>query len=321
MTNTRGIAVLLSTFNGASFIDIFLNSLSNQSLQDFTLFIRDDGSTDETNSTLSKYSSLHDNIIIVDQYVGNYGPAASFSLLLEHVLEHFNFSYIMFADQDDIWFPDKIRLTKIEMQKKEERYPSKPILVHTDLKVADSAMNLISNSYWKYQKLNPNRTQLNQLLIQNVITGCTVMINKQLALLSIPISNKTIMHDWWLGLVASAFGVISYIDIPTVMYRQHSQNSIGAKKFGVLFIIKRLFSTITLKKHCEQAEAFYKLFLLYLSENQKKMLINFLEIEQTNYFKKIYMLLKYRFLKYGIIRNIGLVLLIRRDSSNRKLKK
>lgn len=313
MTKPNKIAILLSTYNGNSFLETFFHSLLNQTYQNFTLFIRDDGSSDNTKLFIEKYSEQYDNIIVINQFEGNFGPAASFNLLLEHVLSLESFKFFMFADQDDIWLPNKIELTIEEMQQLESKHPGKPVLVHTDLHVADKDLNIISQSYWKYQKLNPRRTQLNQLLLQNIVTGCTVMINEQLARLSVPISRMSIMHDWWLGIVASAFGVISYVSTPTVMYRQHDQNSIGAQKYGLLFIFNRAFASFSLEKHIKQATAFYQTFFEVLTEKQKEVMSAFLEIANVGFLKRTYIIFKYGFFKYGTVRNIGLILLVRKD--------
>jgi rhamnosyltransferase len=39
------------------------------------------------------------------------------------------------------------------------------------------------------------------------------------------------MHDWWLALIAAAFGAIGFIDTPTVLYRQHATNVIGSRSY------------------------------------------------------------------------------------------
>ncbi|MCP1309720.1 glycosyltransferase family 2 protein [Paenibacillus tyrfis] len=313
MIEHNKIAILLSTYNGSAFLETFFQSLLNQTYQNFTLFIRDDGSSDDTKLFIKKYSEQYDNIFVINQFKGNFGPAASFSLLLEYVLALESFNYFMFADQDDIWIPNKIQLTLEEMQKLEGQHPGKPVLVYTDLYVADKDLNVISQSYWKYQKINPRRTKLNQLLLQNVVTGCTVMVNEQLARLSVPISSMSIMHDWWLGIAANAFGVISYVNTPTVMYRQHGQNSIGAQKYGLLFILNRAFSSFSLEKHIKQATAFYQTFFEVLTEKQKEIMSAFLELANAGFLKRTYIIFKYGFFKHGIVRNIGLILLVRKD--------
>ncbi|NJK40820.1 MAG: hypothetical protein HC934_04660 [Acaryochloridaceae cyanobacterium SU_2_1] len=86
-----------------------------------------------------------------------------------------------------------------------------PILVHSDLSLVTADLELIHPSFWRSQNLDPTRNALRHLLIRNHITGCTVVINTALRELALPIPNSAFMHDWWLGLVAAAFGKIAYL--------------------------------------------------------------------------------------------------------------
>ena len=65
-------------------------------------------------------------------------------------------------------------------------------------------------------------------MTQNLVTGCAVVINRDLLEFVTPIPNQIILHDWWLAICAAACGRIGYIDEPLVQYRQHSRNQIGA---------------------------------------------------------------------------------------------
>jgi hypothetical protein len=135
------------------------------------------------------------------------------------------------------------------------------------------------------------------------------MINKDLRDLSVPISNKAIMHDWWIALVASAFGIIDYIKTPTVLYRQHEKNSIGAKKYSLGYFFKRFnklqMSMLSNEKIIEQGKAFYERYKNQLTKSQKEMLYNFTTICEKTRFDRIYTLYKYKLKKYGVLRNIG----------------
>ena len=147
------------------------------------------------------------------------------------LLEYADTEYIMFSDQDDVWLPNKIELTLNAMKAAEQVYPDKPILIHTDLQVMDSELNTIANSMWSYQKLFPEAgDDLNRIMAQNVVTGCTVMINKKARAVSIPVPDEAIMYDWWLALNVCRHGKIIYVSIPSVLYRQHSRNRLGAQK-------------------------------------------------------------------------------------------
>ena len=167
------------------------------------------------------------------------------SLNFGQLLEYTNTEYIMFSDQDDVWLPNKIELTLNVMKAAEQIYPNKPVLVHTDLKVVDSELNIISDSMWSYQKLFPEiGDDLSKIMAQNVVTGCTMMINRKARDASIPIPAEAIMYDWWLALNTAEFGKIAYLSIPSILYRQHSGNKIGAKRakrINILNFLKKLY--------------------------------------------------------------------------------
>ena len=169
----------------------------------------------------------------------NRGASDSFSYLIEYVLENkqslgLESAYMMFCDQDDIWSLEKIDKQVDEMLKVEKQQTGTkpiPVLIHSNLRVVSEEKSLIAESFVHYQGLEIERNRFTNLVISNVVTGCTVFINEALARKAVPVSKEAIMHDWWLSLVASAFGKLVFIDAPLVSYRQHDTNAIGAKEF------------------------------------------------------------------------------------------
>ncbi|MCF6172208.1 MAG: glycosyltransferase family 2 protein [Campylobacteraceae bacterium] len=303
------ILILLSTYNGDKYLQKQLNSLLSQIYKNIEIIVRDDRSSDETLDVISSYD------VKLMESQSNIGSQKSFSLLLEYVLYHHNSNYFMFCDQDDIWEAEKIEKTYHKMQKMERIYPNTPILVHTDLEVVDENLKRIDKSFWHFENMDPSQNSFNRLLMQNTITGCTVMINRKLAELCLPIPNDAIMHDWWIGLVASKFGKIAYIDEPLIKYRQHSGNSIGAKRFGYLSIFmkfyKIFFKNELYLKHMgvniKQAKAFLEMHREKLDIQTIEMLKDFTNIESKPFLQRRKILLKYRLIKQGLSRNIGLL--------------
>ncbi len=297
------VVVLLSTYNGSQFLKEQLDSLYNQSYKDFTVIARDDGSSDDTLDILQSYNV---EIIQNDQ---NVGAKKSFSELLEYALKN-GFEYFMFCDQDDVWDENKIEKTLARMQEAQEQNPNTPILVHTNLKVVDEDLNTLGGSFMSLQGLHPKYDSLNRLLIQNVVTGCTVMINRELAKLCLPVPQEAIMHDWWIALVASAFGKIIYIDETTISYRQHSSNTLGAIQFNAEYIQKQLFKSDLLSENIRQTEIFLERYQESLDENTIEILENFAKIATKPFYEKRKIILKYKLFKNGFIRNVGLFLKI-----------
>jgi glycosyltransferase involved in cell wall biosynthesis len=301
------ILILLSTYNGEKYLKAQLDSLFSQSCQNFKLIIRDDGSTDGTKEILSSYD------IELLSSGENLGVKKSFETLLKYAFENSDAEYFMFCDQDDVWNKDKIEKTLKKMQELKNLYGNKiPLLVHTDLEVVNERLETLSFSMWKSEHINPKANTLNKLLMQNTITGCTMMINRTLAMKSLSISSKAIMHDWWIGLVATAFGKIGFIEESTIKYRQHGRNDTGAKTYDYKFIINKLkkFSDINIDKNIFQAKEFLEEYADKLDEKSKIMLEDFSTIKEKPYLQRISIILRYRLFKYGVIKNIGLVLKI-----------
>ena len=233
------VTVLLATFNGEKFLEEQLNSLLNQSFSDFRIVIRDDGSTDNTLEIIERYKGISpEKIEICPSGEPTHSAAGNFFKLIEL----YNDDYIMLCDQDDCWLPDKIEKTLAAMKKTEENFGNDtPILVHTDLKVVDEKLKIINNSFIKLQGLSPNFCELNNLLMQNCVTGCTSMFNKALLEKLFILPSTVAMHDWWIALIAAAFGKIVFLNESTILYRQHSNNEVGAKNVNDFSFIMNSF--------------------------------------------------------------------------------
>lgn len=291
-----------------------LVSLEQQSfdLSNILLLIRDDGSTDQSYDVLQKFaqsSSLHVKIF---EDKTNLGIIKSFEFLMIKALEKNEVKYIMFCDQDDVWKSDKIEKTYLKMKEQEQIVgQSMPILVHSNLMVVDKNLTVIAPSFWKYQNINPSKDSFNRLLLHNTVTGCTMMMNRALAEKVKNIHKEAIMHDWWIALVASVFGKISYIDEPLTLYRQHGGNDTGAKKYGVYYVCHRLFMKCCTNKYTSryimQANAFLEIYANDLDDKNKSMLQAFQHFPFLTKLQKIGFLFKYHVWKNGFIRNLGLI--------------
>lgn len=302
------IYILLSTFNGERYLPFLLTSLKNQTELNWKLIIRDDGSSDQTLDILKKFQEENENVFLMKQK--NIGVKKSFNILIEEALKCKDCEYIMFCDQDDIWEEDKVKKTFLKMQETEELHRDIPVLIHTDLKVVNANLGIISFSMWDYEYINPSFNSLNRLLMHNTITGCTMMLNRSLCEISFPIANESIMHDWWIGLVASAFGKIDFIHEATIKYRQHTENSIGTKNYGLRYIINKIFLKNSLGKNSFQAQAFLNRYRQNLPLESVNMLEELSDIKNRSFLQRIKILWKYKLFKHGFIRNLGLFIKI-----------
>ena len=224
------ISILLATYNSEKYINDQLDSLFNQTLNDFLLYIVDDGSSDRTISIIKDYCKRYKNIIFLDRKGKGYGAMDNFMWLLDKV----DSDYYMFCDHDDYWLPNKIELSMQNMKMMEEENKNKPIVICSDLVVVDKHLNVIDQSFWHFSKLNPNvLSKKKYLQTCNFVTGCTMLLNKKAKDVSFPLGDKALMHDYWVALKTVANkGIIKYINTPLILYRQHESNVLGAVKFG-----------------------------------------------------------------------------------------
>lgn len=225
------VAIVMGTYNGARFLEEQLASIAAQTHSDWRLFIRDDGSTDETPALLERAAAADARIEIVQDTLGNLGPALNFSALSE-IAKQRGFAYLLFADQDDVWHPDKVGRSLAALQEEEARTGHEaPLLVHSDLVVVDENRTLIENSLMRYKHTHHVAADpLRTLLIQNFVTGCSAACNRALLEVASPVPSAAIMHDYWFALCAATFGRLLYLPEPTLEYRQHQHNQIGTRR-------------------------------------------------------------------------------------------
>jgi len=313
------IEILLAVFNGRRHLGEQLDSLMGQANRDWTLLVRDDGSSDESLTIVSAYQkNFPGKIRIIVNEKGNDGALRNFAALLAASTAE----YIMLCDQDDVWHRDKIDLTFGKMQELEKACGREcPLLVHTDMRVTDGDLRVVADSLWRYQKSDPVKgAALNRLLVQNCATGCSFMINRKLLELALPIPHDAVMHDWWLALVAGAFGKIGSVAEPTMLYRQHGRNDTGAKRWSVAELGKMLLDagavrrfledrSRVLRKTQDQGRALYLRFQESLSPGQRTMVKAFSDLDSYSFLRRKYAIVKFGFFHSGLARNIARLIL------------
>ena len=315
MMQQKRIAILLAAYNGELYLKEQMDSLFAQQNQDWDLIVSDDCSVDSTYDILRWYKDKYkERVILLNNDMPSGSSKNNFFRLLENAE---GYDYIMFCDQDDVWNQDKVGDTLQSMRQLENEEPQVPCLVHTDMKVVDSSLNLLQQSFVKSSLLDPKRCELKQLVIQNVVSGCTTMINAALrekALL--PADRASIrMHDWWCALWAAAIGRIDFLPIQTSCYRQHGKNVVGAKDVNSLSYLIHYLKRFSQNKQAlldteRQAGAFYEAAKDYLSEEQKILLYDFSTLNQKGKIKRVKTVAKYGIWLTGWRRQVGEVVQI-----------
>jgi glycosyltransferase involved in cell wall biosynthesis len=232
VSNRDVIHVLLPTFDGARFLAGQIDSLQAQSHAEWRLLVRDDGSRDGSLALVERYSRSDSRIVCLTDTAGHLGCAGSFARLMDAARRE-DARVIAFADQDDVWLPDKLARTLARLRAVERlRGASHPVLVHSDLLVVAEDGRPRHPSFLRYERIGHDPAQpLRTLLLQNFVTGCTALFNAPLLERALPLPPETPMHDWWVALCAAAFGTIAFEPAATVRYRQHAHTTLGRKGF------------------------------------------------------------------------------------------
>lgn len=223
------VQVLLATYNGGRFLAQQIDSILAQTHLETTLLARDDGSTDDTPAILAGYAARYpQRVTVLVAPSADAGAKGNFLTLLRHSTA----PYVAFADQDDLWLPEKLarELAALAAMAGPLAHPSgTPLLCFSDLRVVDQDLHTLHESFWKHEGHKPAAARkLNRLLMQNVVAGCTMLMNRPLAELAAKMPPEAHMHDWWIALLACAFGRVTWLREPTVLYRQHGLNVFGA---------------------------------------------------------------------------------------------
>lgn len=230
------VAVLLATFNGGRFLREQVESILNQGGVATTIFVRDDGSTDDTLNLISSYAAAYPSrIVLLAPAQRRFGAACeNFLSILEDVVGK-EFSYFAFSDQDDVWSPNKLRRAL-------------ECLIATEASGYASnltAFNALEDREWVIEKSQPQRRF--DYLFQSASAGCTYVFDAAAAALIASCVAPVERHDWsgmshdWLVYAICRSHGLSWVidDRSCIRYRQHAQNQFGALP-GPAGVLKRL---------------------------------------------------------------------------------
>lgn len=296
------VQILLSTYNGGEFIEELVSSILNQSGVEVQLLIRDDGSTDKSPDILETATKTYANVTIIKG--DNVGVVGSFFELLRL---SGGADYYAFADQDDIWKPDKL-ISAVQMM--DGFKPDEPLMYYSRLEFVNKHLEHIGYS------AKPVFSGFRNALVQNQATGCTIVLNDTArAKIVEKLPNWALMHDWWCYLVTSAFGTVMYDENTYILYRKHGKNVTPATPFfgfELLARVKRYLGDgrIT-EKVTDQVLEFKRLFYDELQPEKKSLTDEFLSARNSNFIRRlIYIVFEQRVKRNTPLDNLILKILI-----------
>ena len=233
---TSGVAVI--TYNGLKYLPQQLDSILAQTRRVDHIVVSDDRSTDGTWEYLEAWAQRTTVPVTLIRNECQLGLIRNFEQAVGAVKADIVFS----CDQDDVWFPDKVeRLSGIFERE------TGVVLVHTDAVLVDATgADMHKTLFGELDLTAAERAAIDAgeafrvYCRRNVVTGATAAFLSSLAQRAHPFP-PMLYHDAWLAMLAAATGKIRMLDVPTIYYRQHGANLVGARKLDFLTLLRQFW--------------------------------------------------------------------------------
>jgi len=194
----------MATFNGEQFLGHQMQSILEQLSPVDEIVISDDASSDRT---LDLIDSACDARVKVARNKHRCGPVGNFQRAVAMARNE----YVLFADQDDVWLPGKLEVCRQALARVD--------VVVTDCRVVNAAGEETSPSLFDLRGSGPG---VLRNLYKNGFVGCCMGVRSDFLDKCLPFPRFIPMHDWWIGLMASAVGRVEFIQTPYLLYRRHA---------------------------------------------------------------------------------------------------
>jgi glycosyltransferase, family 2 len=276
------IEILLATYNGEKYVGEQIDSIINQTYNNWELLIRDDNSKDRTLEILKEYEKKDKRIKVIEDKKGNLGFVKNFEELLNNSKE----DWVMFSDQDDYWLENKIEKYVAILNTSSEDILKKPMLIHSNSFICDDNLEIIKDEF--INSKIANKYSEDDFYFAYFVQGSTVLINRAIIDLALPFSKNVTVHDRYFHLLAEFLGKRIFINESLIKYRQHSNNKIGAKSSVISKILKKRYF------HTEDRELILEIQKKYkdnLETEQIEKIEKYLEVtnDKKNRFLRFYL--------------------------------
>lgn len=282
----------MATYNGEKFIKAQILSIVSQTYEDWNLIIHDDGSKDNTISIIKEWETIDNRIRLVEDGVTMGSAAKNFM----HLLTYSTSEYIMFCDQDDVWFDNKVEIMLSSLKKKEITSSELPSVLYSNSYVWIPERGIKGLATLTFP------TNINSLLfLNNGTQGCASIFNANMRNLLLRWKGDLAMHDHLLQLLGCTLGKVYYHNVPLMLYRNHGLNVTGytrVKKNNLYSILHAINHPIVDKKHFESVWKFRHLYNELFTIECRKVLDAYLGMPNLNLINKILAVLRFRFKCY-----------------------
>ena len=295
-SNKRKCLVLLSCYNGDKYISDQIDSILAQSDVDVTLIIRDDGSSDGTNTIINEYKNRFEPKIEVLN-AENVGIHKSFFELFS-LANNYEFDYLAFSDQDDVWDKDKLicAIDTLEINKCQ--------LYSSASRLVDDSMNELDQTTENFKKYNFYNKKERAILTPG-LQGCTMVLTRDLFMfLSSSNFPDSYGHDTWIPIVSYLFFQTFYDVNSHMNYRQHSRSWTGDRKKRFSQFKKEFgFFIKGMKRYRFLASDILDRYENQLDFNTKNIL-NIVKKDRRNFNEIIKLFFSKSYRKYGFLENL-----------------
>lgn len=284
------VDIAMATYNGENYIKEQIESIIGQTFKDWRLIIRDDLSTDNTLKIIHEYAKKDSRIVLIEDDLGNVNVSKNFELALKKC----DAPYIMFADQDDIWFENKIDMSIAQIKKIEK--DDVPVLIFTNSILTNQSLDVKWENNYNFKE----EPQLSNFLFTNAgYQGSAMMFNKSLKEKIFPFFMNSSVHDYHVSLVALLFGEVYHVSTPLMLYRRHS-NSTTTKNITIKERLVWLFQNKSFL-YDDKMISYLKKFISYyekqITEKDMSIIKDYLTIldKQTSMYTKIKLIYRNKF--------------------------
>lgn len=305
------VYVACSARNAGQWIDAFVESLVAQDHSDWQLWVRNDGSTDDTGARLDAWRAREPRVAQVIHGAQAKGIAQGFADVLSRLPA--DAELVATGDADDVWLPDRLSrgITRLRAT---QGTPAVPTLVISDLRVVDRELRELAPSFWRSDDLDGNATSLRALVIENVAVNPTLLFNGALLAELRDFPEGAAFADCWIALVAAATGQIAVINEPTVLYRQHGANDGGARlksrfERALMAWGNRSKVRAGMDRMSRQAGALAARYGARMSANDRALAEGLATIADAHGWRRKMAIARWRMVaRHGVLRNLGVLI-------------
>jgi rhamnosyltransferase len=282
------VDILMATYNGERYLSNQLLSLQQQTYKDWTLWIRDDGSTDDTTFMLRKFAKSDRRIKIIEESCGQHlGPGRNFLSLTKCSTA----DYVIFCDQDDIWFEKKLEILADFAEKNFDA--DIPCLVYCDAYgYSDTEGIITADGIYRYHA----KTLREFLFFNGGYPGCSILFNRRLCIIAAEYrANYYYLHDDVVSLLAHSFGRVYFLPKRLMLWRQHASNVTGLDLRSCIRRVIKKNAYVLGANHYKEKESFYNAYKDDLDEDARQLFAAYIAFPKETLLKRIVSITRHGF--------------------------